>query len=371
MRIALLTSAGLVNGVAVHCHALTKFLIARGHDVLLVHRPGAWIANQVGIGAAEKMETSFARRPRELIRVARRILAFRPDVIHTHMSSAHSYGAAARLFSTLPVVATAHVWHFQFHWPLNHIVIATSPETASYNRRYNLVPARKLRIIPNFIDTDCVKPPDGIDRQIARAQLGLSHDAFIVGSIAHLSHYKRPTDLVLAFSKLAGIRPEARLVLIGAELDAAQETRQLIAQLGLADRVLLAGVRGDVPSILAAMDVFALASSRETAPLAILEAMASTLPVVATRVGLVSELVREGQSGHLVEVGDTAEMAQRLIALAAAPELRAAFGLAGRARVTREYSVHNVALRIEAVLDEATRIQSHPPFGLLMRLLVR
>lgn len=368
MRIALLTSATIVSGVAVHCLLLMKYLAGRGHAVLLVHRPDAWIAAQPGLEGVERLVTSFARRPGELARVARAIADFRAEVIHTHASSAHSYGAAARLFGTLPVVATAHVPHFQLHWPLNHLVLATSQETADFNRRYNRVAARKLRVIPNFVDTGRIRPATAVERAAARIELGLSDQNFVVGSVGNLARYKRPADLVRAFAPLAAARSEARLVMIGRDLDAAVETRTAISALGLEKRVLLTGAREDRVDLLAAMDVFALASRRESGPLAILEAMARGLPVVATRTGMVPEFVRDNETGALVDVGDTCAMAAHFIALAEDPARRVALGRAARAHVERNYSVDEVAPRIEAALAEAARIRNRPPLGFLARL---
>src|SRR5262249_35958930 len=101
MRIAMMMSAREVNGAAVHCLLLTRYLANRGHNVLLLYRPGAWIGTQPGLDVVERCETSFARNLGELMGVNERLHAFGAEVIHTHVSSAHSYGAAARLFDTI------------------------------------------------------------------------------------------------------------------------------------------------------------------------------------------------------------------------------------------------------------------------------
>ena len=81
MRIALLTSATLVNGVAVHCLHLARYLIACGHNVLLLYRPQSWIADQPGLEGAERFATNFSRWPGELLRVGHVIQRFGPDVL--------------------------------------------------------------------------------------------------------------------------------------------------------------------------------------------------------------------------------------------------------------------------------------------------
>jgi glycosyltransferase involved in cell wall biosynthesis len=368
MRIVEAVSLTEVNGVGVHCHLLMKYLQARGHVIMLLHRPGAWIAAQPGLDRVYKLETSFARSPRELLRVGRLVSAFKPDVMHTHMSGAHAYGAATRLFGSLPVVATSHVALFQLHWAFNNLVIATSRAAADFNRRYNFVLRDAIRMIPNFVDTGRLRPPDDAERATARARLGVPDDAFVVGSVGHLAGYKRPADLVRAFAALAP-RPQARLVMIGrADMDAAGEAAAEARKLGLSDRVLFTGTRGDATDLLAAMDVFALASGRETAPLAILEAMARGLPVVATRVGMVPDMVQHGRTGLLAEIGDVAALGRHLVALADNPEQRRAFGEAGRAHAVRSYAVSVGAPRVEQVLAEAMAIHNRPLFGFVGRL---
>lgn len=364
MRIAIMMSAHAVNGAAVHCLLLARFLAGRGHAVLLLHRPEAWIAGQPGLEGVEKFATSFARRPGELLRVDEKLGAFGAEVVHTHMSSAHSYGAATRLFNTIPVVATAHATHFQLHWALNHFIIAASEQARDYHIRRNLVRPAKIAVIPNFIDLARFPAPTPQARAAARAAFGLAEEAFVVGSVGDLIARKRPVDLVRAFAPLGRARAEARLMLVGGHhAPVLAEVKQVAAALGVAEQLVLPGMRPDVPRALAAMDVFAHASGHELGPLAILEASASGLPVLATRIGMVPDFVPEGRSGHLHAVGAVDEMGAQMRALAEDPARRAALGAAGRAHVAANYSVEGVAPRIEAVLEKVARRRNRPPFG--------
>lgn len=366
MRIAMMISGAAVCGAAVHCLSLTKYLVSRGHEVLLLCRPDSWISRHSGHDDVERFETSFARRPKELIKVARRINAFRADVIHTHMSSAHSYGMAARLFGSLPVVATAHSFHFQLHWPFNHFVIATSPEAYQYHRRYNRVSANAMRVVPNFIDTSRFSPATVAARNRARQALGLPLEAFVVGSVGHLIARKRPADLVRGFAALAGAHQNSRLLMIGGQSRSAEgEVREVAESLGVSSRITFAGEQSNVEQALAAMDVFALASGRETGPIAVLEAMACGLAVVSTNVGTVADFVIEGMTGYRVEVGDSSALGRLLVRLAEDEPLRTAMGASGRERVMRTFSIEAIAPRIEAVLESAATIQNRPVFGFI------
>lgn len=336
--------------------------------MLLLDRPGSWIATQPEIDNVERFETSFARRPKELIRVARRIETFQADVIHTHMSSAHSYGMLARLFGPVPVVATAHSCHFQLHWPFNHFVIATSTQAADYHRRYNRVSPNAIAVIPNFIDTSCFDLPNAAVREAARRDLRLPLDAFVVGSVGHVIPRKRPSDLLRGFAHLARAHRNSRLLMVGGQSSSAEsKMRKAAARLGISKDVVFAGERPDAGHALAAMDVFALASGWETGPVAVLEAMASGLPVVSTKVGMVSGFVIEGVTGYRVDVGDTCALGRRLVQLAKDAPHCFALGSAGREHAIRTFSVDVIAPRIEAVLESATRIRNRPVLGFITR----
>jgi glycosyltransferase involved in cell wall biosynthesis len=119
--------------------------------------------------------------------------------------------------------------------------------------------------------------------------------------------------------------------------------------------VHLLGLRSDVERVLCAGDVFAQPSRNEGLPLALLEAMAAGLPVVVTRVGGMAEVVREGESGHLVAAGDAAALSAALAALLGRPDRGRELGAAGRARVQAEYSVERMAARYRALYGARAR----------------
>lgn len=364
LRIAVLMSGTGVNGVAVHCLLLIRYLVARGHQVLLLHRPGAWIADQPGLAGADTFATSFARIPGELIRVTKRLNAFRPDVLHTHMSSAHTYGMLARILSRRSIVATAHSTSLQLHWWFNNVVIATSPAAAEHHRKVNRVSAEAIRMIPNFIDTASFPVTTAQERSAARLALDLPPQAFVIGSVGDIQPRKRQIDLVRALARVVQTVPDARLVLAGApHHDYVAELMQTAETLGVAAHLVLPGVQSDVPRLLAALDVFALSSGKETGPIAVLEAMARGLPIVATEVGLVAEFVQDGVNGHVVAIGDIDAMAQRIVALAHDAVQRTLMGQAAAQAVRASYDLAAVAPRIERELRDAAQISNRPWLG--------
>src|SRR5262249_32468661 len=128
-----------------------------------------------------------------------------------------------------------------------------------------------------------------------------------------------------------------------------QAIRQRVADLGLSERVSLLGVRRDVPQLLAAADVFVLASEREGLPIAALEAMAAGKPVVATAVGDLPRLVQDGRTGRIVPPGHANALADALQEVLSAPADAVKMGLRGRTIVARDYGLDSMIARHEAI----------------------
>jgi glycosyltransferase involved in cell wall biosynthesis len=368
----MLVSGTGINGAIVHSLLLMRFLASRGHSILLLHRPDAWIAAQPGLENVDRFATSFGRSPRELIRVTRTINTFDPQVLHTHMSSAHTYGMLTRILSRRPVVATAHSQSLQLHWCFNNIVIATSDAAADHHHRTNLVRRAALRTQPNFIDPKAFPVPSPVQRQAARASLGIADDAFVVGSVGFIDGRKNQIDLVHALGGLVRSVPNARLLLVGGHnTDYMADLLRIADALGVREHLVMTGVRTDIAHLLAAMDVYALVSRKESGPLSVLEAMATGLPVLATDVGMLPEFVRDGSGGHIVKVGDTHAMTEKLVALAQDSARRTAMGVAAHAIVTGDYSIDRIGPQTEAILAEAAAQRNRPLLGFVAGLVGR
>jgi len=271
------------------------------------------------------------------------------DIVHTHNPMALVYGAPAGKLARAVVVHTKHGENPERH--ARRIVlrralsvfadafVAVSPKTADSARESRDVRERKLRIIPNGIDVGRFAT-DGAARSTARLELGIPGDAWVIGTVGRLASEKNQVLLVKAVAGLLG--EHVRLVIVGDGPEAGAIARAT-AETGLQAWVHLAGARTDVPRFLAAFDVFALPSLSEGLPLVLLEAMATGLPVVASAVGGIPDVVEEGATGMLVSPGDVGELRARLVALA---DDRARAGRMGaRAReVARErYSLDTMA----------------------------
>ena len=194
----------------------------------------------------------------------------------------------------------------------------------------------KVSCIPNGIDVATCAPRRAIDRKRPLLQSIVAPDALVIVNVGRLDPVKGQASLIEAFQSLCASRPEnadrLRLVIVGEGPQRGALEHQ-IARSRAGMRISLLGLRRDVAALLAECDVFALASVAEGMPGVLLEAMAGSLPVVATNVGGVGEVVVDGETGTLVPPSDTAALAAALRRYVDDPELRRRHGVAGRARV--------------------------------------
>jgi glycosyltransferase involved in cell wall biosynthesis len=176
----------------------------------------------------------------------------------------------------------------------------------------------------------------------------------VVGTAARLVPIKGVLDLVRAFAVVRAEVADVRLEIAGSGPERPRLEHE-IDVLRLAGAVKFLGWRPDLPQLLPSWDIFALASFDEGFGIAALEAMAAGLPVVATAVGGVPELVSDGNTGFLVPRGDVAALAARLRVLLLDPERRLAMGAAGRARARAEFSIERMVSAVAAVYDDVLR----------------
>jgi glycosyltransferase involved in cell wall biosynthesis len=206
------------------------------------------------------------------------------------------------------------------------------------------VELRKLQVIDNGIDLARFAP-DARARAEARRELGVPDDAWVVGTVGRLVDLKNHALLVRALA------PTGQHVVIVGEGPERAALEELVAALGVGARVCLAGRRADVPRMLTAFDVFALPSTSEGLPLVLPEAMATALPVVATRVGGVPQVVDEGVTGFLVPSQDEAALRDRLATLAADPGRARAFGARARELALERYSLERMWAAYRAIYE--------------------
>jgi len=213
------------------------------------------------------------------------------------------------------------------------------------------VPEHKSRLLGNGIDTERFHPPGGAD---ARALTGFGSDCIVIGTVGRIQDVKDHGALVDAFillrNRLPAQRAQLRLAIVG-EGPLLADLRAKVDRAGLAGQVWLPGARGDVAGILRELDIFAMSSLAEGTPGSALEAMASALPVVGTRVGGIPEVIKAGVTGALVAPADPDAMATALAAYVLDAQLRARHGTAGRERTLRKYNMPAMVAAYQSMYD--------------------
>jgi len=277
-----------------------------------------------------------------------------PDLIHYHTSHAVTLGTLGRLTGTRqPAVATRRtsfptrrnpLFRVKFTFRLDHVI------AVSGSIRDDLlaagVPPESVSVVHSGIDL--ARFEDAGSGEEFRREFELPPDAFLVGCVGALSQHKGHVHLVRVVAALAADLPALHLALLG-EGDLTGEILDEARGLGVGDRVHLAGFRDDVTQATAAFDLSVLPSiSGEGSPAAIKEAMAAGVPVVASDIGGVREILTDGREGLIVPPGDEAAMEAAFRRLAGDPDLRRALGEAGRIRA-REYSMERMVERTEEV----------------------
>lgn len=219
--------------------------------------------------------------------------------------------------------------------PLVDRYVAVSADLSLWLTEKVSIPAHKVATIPNGVDSARF---GGVGRSDARRRLGIPADHVVVGTVGRLDPVKDQASLVKAFAALRPARPGALLVIAG-DGPCRAELTHLISGLGLENHVLLLGERQDIPELMAAMDLFVLPSIAEGMSNTVLEAMATGLPVVATRIGGNPELVEDGLTGRLVPPLDIAGLAAAIDGYLDDAHLRALHGKASRHRAVERFDL--------------------------------
>jgi glycosyltransferase involved in cell wall biosynthesis len=268
------------------------------------------------------------------------------DIVHTHSSKAGALGRVAA--HRVGVPAIVHTFHgFPFHdfqfGPLRAIYIEIEKRLGRITDQFHAVggavaaqaislriaPPERIRTIGSAIDRDILIASPS-NRASARRLMGLPDDAQVIGTVGRLAPQKAPQDLVAAIDAMR--RPNAFCVWVG-DGPMRQEIARLIERRNLTKRFLLLGERHDVAALLPGFDVFALASYYEGLPCSVVEAMTCGVPVVATAVNAVSEVVVPGRTGLLVPPGAPALLGRALAYLLDHPSEGSRMSLAARSQL--------------------------------------
>jgi glycosyltransferase involved in cell wall biosynthesis len=271
-------------------------------------------------------------------------------VVHTHQIGALFYAGPAARAAGVPVVVHTEHGHHEYRgrtrwmawWAARYAqrVFCVSADIASSVVDRGTAPLSKVQVVSNGIDVASFANT-GRGRDVKRS-LGIPSDAPVIGTVGRLNEIKRQDVLIHSFELLKSTEHQAHLLFVG-DGPMRRSLCRLAEDLGLEQRVHFAGYQDDPAPFLNAMNVFALTSRSEGMPLCVLEAWAAGLPVVASRVGGIPELIEHGCNGLMFEKGDVAGLSTHLTSLLTDPERACRMGQAGRERVVARFDVSVMA----------------------------
>ena len=312
-------------------------------------------------------------------KIRRHILKNRIDIVHTHIITADLWGRLSLLGTKIPLVTTSHSIHFnsgKLQGALDHFlshmtdaIVCVSSRVRDSRKNESRLPFHRLVVIENGIDFNRLETP--VTRTMAREMLGLGEEIFTLGIIGRLSTVKNHTLLLQSIAEICrGGRafPNLKLLVVGeGELDGflKEEARKS----GIEKQVRFLGLRRDIPVILKALDLLVISSTREGLPIVLLEAMKARIPVIATNVGGIPDVIEHGKTGILIDP-ERAPLSKAIVQLIEDSSLRDRIGPAAEKFVAQKFNVCQTAWhysRLYRSLIFQKRLSS--PQRLIMRTL--
>src|SRR5689334_14085358 len=276
------------------------------------------------------------------------------DLIHTHGYKADLYGYLAAWRCHKPVVATCHNWvggtaalgiynHLDRMALKKFNALAAVSDTVAQRLLAFGVPAEKIKTIANGIDVPAFERAEPLP-------LLKSENSTVVGIVARLDLQKGFEYLLQAARELCKTFPGLKILVVGEGPDR-DAIEDLIQQYGLQSNVVLAGQQSNMPGVYAAMDIFVLPSLNEGLPMTVLEAMAASKPVIATRVGAIPSVIKDGENGLLVDPKNSEGLRKAIASLLSDPERRRRMGDQAHALVNRSYTSEAMALKYREMYE--------------------
>jgi len=359
LKILQISSAASFGGGERYVADLTNSLVSRGHDLYAVLRPHSPLIGHLKLDR-DKIKTLPMRNSLDVQsahELAKFVARLGIEVLHAHVARDYSLAAyAARRNPQTKFVVTRHVL-FQLSRLHRHTlsrahrVIAVSNAVARKLRSQRIVNENQLAMVPNGVDVDRFKIE--FNRLSFLRSLGLPPDGPLVGSVGELRTLKRHDDFIRAAALVAAQFPDAHFVLAGLDTSLSREVHrhleQLVLESGLKDRFHFLGWVEEAEKLLSTIDVFVSASETESFGLAIAEAMAAGIPVVATATEGAREVVDDRVTGLLVPIGDVGKIAEAIAKLLSDEQLRTQTGTRARQVAHQKLSLSTMVDQIEQI----------------------
>lgn len=367
VRILQVSSARAFGGGERHVADLARGLAARGHELYAALAPGSPLHAELAALPPENILTLPLRNALDLgsaLRLARFVRERRVDIVHAHVARDYTLAAfAARRAAGSRLVITRHVL-----FPLGRVhrlalanvsrVVAVSGAVARALNAQGIFPAGKIRVVPNAVDVERFEAArEAFERTRQRTKEG-ERAPLRVGLVGELSEVKGQDVFLRAAALVAAqFGGAVEFAVVGA--DTSREGRHrarleaLVAELKLGGRVRLSGEWEDTAGVLPSFDLFVSASRSEAFGMAMAEAMACGVPVVATATEGAREIVGHGVDGLIVPVGDARALAEAIASLVEDPALRKRFGERARASARERFGLGRMVEATERVYAEA------------------
>ncbi len=361
MKIQYIITLPDIGGAQSHLLELIDTL-KKEHKIQLIVGKHGWLTDRLAeMNITYIVEPSLAREInpcndfKAIYRLTKHIRSFQPDIVHCHSSKAGIVGRVAAQLAHVPVVFTAHGWAFTEGVPekkrnvfafierlmfryTNKVICVSDYDSQLARKAFNYHGAKLLTIHNGIKDTEYIKKQYG------------SHGVVMV------SRFAVPKDqltLVKAVKNLCNRKIAVRCVLIGDGPNLEMVKKYVKANV-LDSAVTFAGVRTDIEELLIQSDIFCLISNYEGLPISIIEAMRAGLPIIASDVGGVHELVENDYNGYLVEKSNPEDLENKLLLLLNNSHKIREMGLNSRKKYKQEFSSGQMLKKIEAVYDECS-----------------
>ncbi len=291
--------------------------------------------------------------------------ALKPDVVHGHLQFSSILCSLFGWRRAVPSVATVHTLEGPEmanrdglrRWLMYKIlerfcdrVICLSKTAEAFVRKNGLARAR-IEVLPNGIDLAVFEPRSTSERHALRATLEIPEGVPLILAVAVLRPPKGIDRLIRALPTICETIDDAQLLIVG---DGPERGRleQLATDIGIRDRVTFTGQRADVPDLMSIADVFVLPTLDDAQPTVVMEAMASRLPVIASRVGGIPDMIADGVDGLLVPPDDVAALEAAVSSILSDPARQADVAAAGRATVEEKFSLDRQVERLTGLYEE-------------------
>jgi glycosyltransferase involved in cell wall biosynthesis len=356
-----MSHAFMVGGAEEMVLNLVKHLPTRFEPVILCLNSAGPIGEEIrntGVEFHVLGVTPGWRRPWELIDIERALASLRADIVHTFLLTASLYGRFAAMMARVPIIIGTEVNIYEQKTPrhsaverwlmakTDRVVVSAESVRDFYIEQVGADPG-KIEVIYNAVDWQQLVATE--DPEALRVQFGVPQGAPLAGIIARLTEQKAHAHLFEAMAKTPGLEGLHLLVVGDGHLRGSLEA--LSASMRLADRVHFLGARRDLGNLLSAIDMFVMPSLWEGLPLSMVLAMGGGLPVVATRVAGIPEVVHDGETGLLVPPADPVRLGEAMARLVRDASLRARLGSAARARVLPRFGVDGYVASVTELYD--------------------